>query len=96
MPAVSDDRLRITYQLTCTPGEDPEAKARDIAFEQTVELPPQCVPPGIAARMVGQVEALQPLGDGRWRAAISYDPVAVGAEVPQLINLIFGNISMKS
>jgi ribulose-bisphosphate carboxylase large chain len=103
---VSGDQLRITYQLTCAPGEDPEAKARDIAFEQTVELPPECVPPEIAARVVGRVEALEPLdregrtgrgGRGeRWRAVIAYDPAAVGTEVPQLLNLLFGNISMKS
>jgi len=93
---VADDRLRITYQLTCTPGEDPEAKARDIAFEQTVELPPAIVPPDIAARMVGRVDTLDPLGDSRWRAVISYDRVTVGIEVPQVVNLLFGNISMKA
>jgi S-methyl-5-thioribulose 1-phosphate isomerase len=99
---VSGDRLRVTYQLTCAPGEDPEAKARDIAFEQTVELPPECVSPEIAARVVGRVEALEPLAregrtgrGGRWRAVITYDPAAVGTEVPQLLNLLFGNISMK-
>jgi len=91
----SGERLRITYELGCAPGEDPEARARDIALEQTVELPPECVPPDVAARMVGRVEALAPLAERRWRVAISYDPATVGSEVPQLLNLLFGNISMK-
>jgi len=91
----SGERLRITYELGCAPGEDPAARARDIALEQTVELPPECVPPDVAARMVGRVEALAPLAERRWRVAISYDPATVGSEVPQLLNLLFGNISMK-
>ena len=45
--------------------------------------------------MVGRVEALAPLAERRWRVAISYDPATVGSEVPQLLNLLFGNISMK-
>ena len=92
---IAPDRLRVTYQLTCAPGEDPAARARDVAYEQTVELPPACVPPDIAARMVGRVEALELVGGDRWRAVISYDPAAVGSEVPQLVNLLFGNVSLK-
>src|SRR5256885_10139509 len=45
--------------------------------------------------MVGRVEALAPRAERRWRVAISYDPAAVGSEVAQLLNLLFGNISMK-
>jgi hypothetical protein len=47
------ERLRVTYRLTCADGEDPVAKAQDIAYEQTVELPAGHVPPDVAARIVG-------------------------------------------
>ncbi len=88
-------RLRVTYLLTCAAGEDPSAKARDLALEQTVELPPVCVSAEIAARVVGRVETVQPLADLRWEAVISFDPVVVGDDLLQLLNLLFGNISMK-
>lgn len=90
------DRLRATYVLTCAAGDDPETKARDIALEQTVELPEPCVPRDVAARVVGAVERVEPAGDGRWRAVIAYDAAALVDDVPQLLNLLFGNISLKT
>ena len=92
----SNERLRVTYLLTCTEGEDPATKARDIALEQTVELPPGSFPPEIEERIVGKVEMVEPLGDGRWRTVLSYDVGVVGDDTPQLLNLVFGNISLKA
>lgn len=92
----SPERLRVTYRLTLAEGEDPDAKARDIAWEQTVELPEGSIPLDVEQRIVGEVEAVEPLEAGRWKAVISYDPVTVGADLPQLLNLLFGNISLKA
>lgn len=92
---MSSDRLVVTYRLTCAPDEGPEEKAAGIAFEQTVELPAECLPQGIAEEVVGRVEELEPDGEG-WEALISYPAAAVGDELPQLLNLLFGNISMKA
>ena len=92
----SGERLRVSYLLTCAEGEDPAVKAQDIALEQTVELPPACLPVEIAERIVGRVEVLEESGASRWRAVLSYDPVTCGDEFPQLLNLLFGNISLKS
>ena len=90
-------RLHVTYRISCADGEDPAAKARDIAYEQTVELPADSVSPAVVARSVGRVETLEPAGDGCWRAVISFDAGLVGAgDVPQLLNLLFGNISLKA
>src|SRR5439155_924968 len=88
-------RLRVTYHLACS-SRLAAAKARDIAFEQTVELPADAVPPEVAARVAGHVESVQSLGRGRSRAVISFDPGAVCGDVPQLLNLLFGNISLKA
>ncbi len=89
------DRLAITYRLTCSPGEAPEEKARGIALEQTVELPADCVPAEVLESVVGRIESLEADGD-RHLARISYPAEAIGAELPQLVNLVFGNISMKA
>jgi ribulose-bisphosphate carboxylase large chain len=94
-PVSPDERLRVTYTLACAPGEDPAARARDIAVEQTVELPPGCVDESVARWVVGRVEGVDPCADGRWRAVVSYDAALVGGEVAQLVNLLFGNISLQ-
>jgi len=89
-------RLRVTYHLA-SPSRTAKLRARDIAFEQTVELPPASVPSDIAERVAGRVESVAPLGRarGRSRVVISFDPAAVGGDMPQLLNLLFGNISLK-
>src|SRR2546428_7035115 len=88
-------RLRVTYHLACS-SRLAAAKARDIAFEQTVELPADAMPPEVALRVAGRVESLESLGRGRSRAVISFDPGAVCGDLPQLLNLLFGNISLKT
>ncbi|PYO96396.1 MAG: ribulose 1,5-bisphosphate carboxylase [Gemmatimonadetes bacterium] len=87
-------RLRVTYHLACSSRLAAD-KARDIAFEQTVELPEGAVPPDVAARVAGRVESVESLGRGRSRAVISFDPAVVCGDLPQLLNLLFGNISFK-
>jgi ribulose-bisphosphate carboxylase large chain len=87
--------LRVTYHLTGGEARDAAARARDIALEQTVELAAETVPDG-ALRVVGRVESVEPLGQGgRWRAVIAFDPAVAGEDVTQLVNLLFGNISLK-
>jgi len=90
-------RLTVTYHLA-GPSRAAAATAADIAFEQTVELPPDAVPSDVAARVAGRVESVKPLGRGGGRsvAVISFDPAVVCGDLPQLLNLLFGNISLKS
>jgi len=87
--------LRVTYHLTAADGREAATRARDIALEQTVELAADAVPADVAERIVGRVESVEPLGAARWRAVIAFDPVVVGRDLPQLLNLLFGNISLK-
>lgn len=87
--------LRVTYRLTCADGEDPRAKAEDIALEQTVELPADRLPAPIARRVVGKVELVEE-GSAGSLAVITYDSDAVVDDLPQLVNVLFGNISMKT
>jgi S-methyl-5-thioribulose 1-phosphate isomerase len=91
-----EDRLRVTYELAAEAEEDAAAKARDIALEQTVELPEGSFPAVIEERIVGRVESLTQIEEQSWRAVISFDPVTVGDDLLQLLNVLFGNISLKS
>src|SRR6266545_7516411 len=95
-PSRVTERLRVTYRVTCGGGEDPVAKAQDIAYEQTVELPPGCVSPDVVARVVGRVEAVEPAGDASWTAVVSFDRGLASDDLGQLLNLLFGNVSMKA
>ncbi len=87
------DRLRITYRLHVGDGEAADDLARRIALEQTVELPDGCYPEHIEREMVGRVESVEPVADGRARVSIAYPAATVAGEVPQLLNLLLGNVS---
>lgn len=89
------ERLSVTYQLTCAADEDPQRKAEGIALEQTVELPRAAIEDDLAARMVGRIEALHATPEGPFEARISYPLAAIGTELTQALNLLFGNISIK-
>jgi len=89
-------RIKATYGLTLSSGESPEARAKAIAFEQTVELPPERVPDELVSGVVGQVERLEPGEGDRWLATISYSSTLAGGSFSQLMNLLYGNISLLS
>lgn len=91
-----DERLNVTFELSCYPGEDPETKARGIALEQTVELAAEAISADIEARIVGRIEELSPLGEGRFRLRIGFPLAALGGELTQTLNVLFGNISLKA
>ncbi len=76
------------------PGETPAQAGRRIALEQTVELPDGCYPPRIEERSVGRVEDAVVRPDGRWEVTVSYAARLANRDVPQLLNLIFGNVSL--
>ncbi len=93
--SVSGERFRVVYRLT---GREDEAlvKAREICFEQTVEFPEELTPPGdIRERIVGCIEALEAQDANHFHAVISYAVETVGADLPQLLNVVFGNSSIK-
>lgn len=70
--------------------------ARDICLEQTVEFPADLVPVGsLREQIIGRIEAFEPLGSGSWQATISYASETAGFELTQLLNVVFGNYSLK-
>jgi ribulose-bisphosphate carboxylase large chain len=92
---LSGERFSVVYHLACEPTEA-EARARDICLEQTVEFPEALIPKdSIREQIVGRVASLQSLGTDHYEAVIEFPVEAAGRELTQLINVLFGNISIK-
>lgn len=92
---LSGDRFNVVYRLT---GDETEAhtKAREICVEQTVEFPADLLPPGdIRDSILGRIESLAATGPDSWEASISYAVETTGVELLQLVNVMFGNSSIK-
>lgn len=92
---LSGDRLEVTYRLT---GDEATARAKadDVCIEQTVEFPAHLIPAGsIRDQIFGRVESFERRDDQAFTAEISYAVEITGFELKQLLNVLFGNISMK-
>ena len=86
-------RIEVTYRLVCDPHEA-EILARKIAYEQTVELPEHMVTdPEVLELVVGRIESVI-VSDDNALARISFNPELCNSQLPQLLNLIFGNVSI--
>ena len=84
----------VTYHITCRPGECPEEKARGIALEQSAELPSRCIPEGL--EVVPEITRLEPRPDSRHELDLAFPEAITGLESTQLLNNLYGNISLKS
>jgi len=92
---LSGERFTIVYRVV---GDEQMARARaeDICIEQTIEYPADLVPAGdIRDQIFGRIEFFKPADGRHYEVAISYAIEITGFELPQLLNVIFGNISMK-
>ena len=92
---LSGERFSVVYHVA---GDEAEARARaeDLCLEQTVEFPAELVPEGdIGNHIVGRIESLRLLDSGRCEAVVSFAVETSGDELTQLINVIFGNSSIK-
>lgn len=89
--------ITAVYRIRCAPNAI-EQICQNIAYEQTVEVPPALAEADDRVRRwVGRVDSIQPLDgvqDG-FEARISYDHLLAGGQLPQLLNLLFGNSSLQ-
>ncbi len=93
--ATSGERIVAHYRLDAT-GDDAFQIACDLCVEQTVEFPADLLPPGdIPQRIVGHIDCLKDLPDGATEAVVDYAVETVGTELSQLLNVLFGNSSLK-
>ncbi len=92
---LSGKRFRVVYRLQ---GDEHEARAivDDICIEQTIEFPKALIPnDDIRGHIFGQIESFGAMESGSYQTTISFAIEVSGFTLPQLLNVIFGNISLK-
>jgi ribulose-bisphosphate carboxylase large chain len=91
----SSGRFACVYRIKGNKNEAIE-KARDLCIEQTVEFPPELIKDAqIRDVIIGKVESCVKSGEGFYSATISYADETAGEEITQLLNVAFGNTSLK-
>jgi ribulose-bisphosphate carboxylase large chain len=95
--AETTERFGVTYQITVYDERPIEDHLKDIALEQTVEIPADCVPEEIEERgIVGQIESIVPLASAnQFEVVLSYRADNTAYSIPQFLNVLYGNISLK-
>src|SRR5581483_7555166 len=68
--------------------------ARYIAHEQTVEIPEETVPSHIRKSVVGEVAGILTTGLSH-QISIAYRPWLSAFQIPQFLNLLYGNVSIQ-
>ncbi len=93
---LSGERLAATYRIQADDEAAALGRAHTICLEQTVEFPAALIPnDAIRQQIVGTVAHLATADQGGWEVVIRYPVEAAGGELTQLINLLFGNISLQ-
>lgn len=91
---LSGVRFHVTYRLQGNPAEALD-NAKSICVEETIEFPPELLPEGDYWEQVkGQVEDLEPAGENETLATLSYAIETLSPDLLQLLNVVYGNISM--
>jgi ribulose-bisphosphate carboxylase large chain len=93
---MTGERFTVVYHIC---GNESAAlwRARSICLEQTVEVPGELVPEGmIRDQILGQITRFSRVAKGVYEARISYANETSAFELPQLLNVIFGNTSIKA
>lgn len=85
--------LRAVYHVRCDASRVVDL-ARSIAVEQTVESPDALIGEETERRFVGRLVSIEPLPDGRFAVTLDYPPEAADAHLPQILNLVYGNVSL--
>lgn len=93
---LSGSRFHVTYRILGNEA-DAYSKASDICIEQTIEFPGDLVPEDgiIKGHIIGRIESFEPYDAESFKAIISYAIEITANELTQLLNVIFGNISIK-
>ncbi len=91
---VSGSRFTADYALSGS-VDDARARAEAITVEQTIEFPADLIADDdIRAHVIGRIEAFEEVAPERHLATISYAVETSGYEIPQLLNVLFGNCSL--
>ncbi len=85
------ERIYITYAYI---GEDPKSIADVIRAEQTIEFPYELAPKWMQEEVVGKIEEISSTDKTTHLITISYNPDIAGGELTQLLNVLWGNVSL--
>lgn len=89
------ERFFVTYEIQATSHVDAENWASAVAREQTIECIDEGVPhQWILDEVLGKVEEVSQVGYSQFEARVAYNAAASGEELPQLLNIIYGNTSL--
>lgn len=86
--------INATYRFRGT-ADEVRARARAVAYEQTVELPPALVPDAVRETVVARVGAPRPAGSADlFDVQLRYPAELACGQLSQLVNLVYGNVSL--
>ena len=91
---LSGQEFAVAYRIQ---GSEPEALAvaKNMCVEQTVEFPAEHIAcPAIHASILGRISYIEDTLDGFQRIGIVYAAETAGDDLPQLLNVVFGNSSL--
>lgn len=92
--SLSGDRIQAVYEFHGDVTEA-EARANALRVEQTIEFPADLVPDDdIQREIVGRIESIDVVDSGLVRAVVSYAIETTGNELPQLLNVLWGNSAL--
>lgn len=84
----------VQYHVKALDQADAESKAELIAIEQSVEMPPEVVPPSARHNIGSVLEVLHHYSD-IWSVKISFQSSLFESDLTQFLNVLFGNISLQ-
>lgn len=87
-------RFTVHYRLTLFSGESPEERLDTICREQSAELPTDVIAQTGMQHITGRPDNIHQISEQVWSAQIHWPHELIGGEVSQLLNILFGNISM--
>lgn len=90
------ERITATYRLRA-PQAEARTLAEDICIEQTAESHRQLIAEErFEQGILGRVESLTRIAEGVHEARISYPQHITAFQLPQLLHVLYGNISLKT
>ena len=92
--SVSGDRLSATYEFLGDVAMA-ESRANALRVEQTIEFPADLVPDDdIQREIIGRIESVDVMTSDMVRVVVSYAVETTGFELPQLLNVLWGNSAL--
>ncbi len=92
---LSGERFSVTYKIY---GEEEDSlkTAQEICLADTIDFPDELLPDGVInSQIKGKIESIESFESEVFNAVISYAIETAEGELTQLLNVIFGNTSMK-